>query len=172
MYCYIFTFPSFYRSSQGYREQIMALINSFQVFEISTRGFRETWMKIRSRSCCSQLTLLQWTCSRIEKVSLFVHREFDDEISKMLTRGRNLKVYATSVVRKRLRIRIQEDVFMEEVHVKLASSPSPRRFQRDESFSGIRFYLPPHAKIPTYNSIHWEFTWHMVPISCCLIIVI
>lgn len=112
------------------------------------------------------------TCSRIEKVSLFVHREFDDEISKMLTRGRNLKVYATSVVRKRLRIRIQEDVFVEEVHVKLASSPSPRRFQRDESFSGIRFYLPPHAKIPTYNSIHWEFTWHMVPISCCLIIVI
>lgn len=35
------------------------------------------------------------TCSRIEKVSLFVHREFDDEISKMLTRGKNLKVYHT-----------------------------------------------------------------------------
>lgn len=107
------------------------------------------------------------TFSRRRKLSLFVHsrirwRDFWNLDACLC--GKELKGIhhdPTSVVRKRLRIRIhQEHVFVEEVHVKLTSSPSPRRFQRDESFSGIRFYLPPHTKIPTYNSIHWEFVAH------------
>lgn len=130
MYRYIFTFPSFYRSSQGY-QRILTLMNSFQVLEISTRGFRAAWMKIRWMSCCSQLT--PRFSHRWEKFSLLVHSRIRWPFFKMLKKD-ILKGISRHIRGKRLRIRIQqEDAFVEEVHVKLTSSP--RRFQRDESLS-------------------------------------
>lgn len=79
------------------------------------------------------------------------------------------RVFVRCRIRKRLRIRIQEeDVLVEEVHVKLTSI-ALRRFQRDESFPGIRFYLPLKYRrtIPFI-----ERSSHVVPIFRCLIVVI